>query len=192
MKEKFVQLQTPPETEINSLIANFQRGQNEMARDLALSITNKFPDHFLSWKILGAIYGQAGQMEKALIAYQNAVRIDPKDAEPHSNMGNVLNRLGRLKESEASYRQAIELKPDFTEAHYNLGYILNGLGRLEEAEASYRQAISIKKDFPEAIESLGMVLMKKGEHKEGLKYLRLVRSSIFFNIKNGFSVQREI
>lgn len=182
----------PPQTEIDSMLASYERDQYEMAGELALSITKKFPDHLLSWKILGALYGQAGQDEEALIAYQNAVRIDHKDAEPHSNMGIVLSKLGRFEEAEASYRHAIELNPDFSVAHYNLGHMLNGLGRIEEAIASYRQAISINKDFNKAIESLGMLLMKKGEHKEGLKNLRLARGSIFFNIKNGLSLQREI
>lgn len=182
----------PPQTEIDNMIVSYQRGQHEMARDLALAIIKKFPDHLLSWKILGAVFGQAGLMEEALIANQNAARIDPADAEPHNNVGNVLKNLGRVEEAEASYKQAIQLKPDYTEAHCNLANMLRDLGRLDEAEAGYRQAISLKKDFSNAIESLGMVLIKKGEHAEGLKNLRLACGSIVFNIKDGLSVQSEI
>ncbi|MDG2175669.1 MAG: tetratricopeptide repeat protein [Gammaproteobacteria bacterium] len=192
MKEKSVQLKALPQREINSMLVSFQKGQYEVARDIALSITKKFPEHLLSWKVLGAVFGLTGQMEEALSANQNAVRLDPKDAEPHNNLGNVLKGLGRLEEAEASYRQAIELKPDYTEAHYNLGKMLDNFNRLEEAEASYRQAIRINKDYHAAVVSLGNVLMKKGEHKEGLINFRIAEGSIFFNIKNGFSVKREI
>jgi tetratricopeptide (TPR) repeat protein len=192
IQEQASETLVPPQTEINSMLANFQRGQHEIARDLALSITKKFPDYPLSWKVLGAVCEQARQMEDALIANQIAVRLDPEDAESHSNLGNVHNRLDKFEEAEASYKQAIKLKPDYTEARYNLGTMLEGLGRLEEAEKCYRQAININKDFNEAIGRLGFVLMKNGKHKEGLKNLRLASGSIFFNVKTGLCVKREI
>jgi hypothetical protein len=34
--------------------------------------------------------------------------------------------------------------------------------------------------------------MKNGKHKEGLKNLRLASGSIFFNVKTGLCVKREI
>jgi tetratricopeptide (TPR) repeat protein len=184
--------QLPPQTVINSMVACYQNGQHEMARDIAQSIIKQFPDHCLSWKVLGAVFGQARQMEEALIANQNAVRLEPEDAELHNNLANVLINIGSIEEAEASYRKALELKPDYTEAHYNLGNMLQDLGRLDGAEASYRQAISINKDFSKARERVGNVLLKKGEHAEGLQFLRLACGSIFFNSKNGLSLRSEI
>ena len=57
-------------------------------------------------------------------ANQTAVKLAPKDAEAHSNLGNTLQQLGRLDEAEASYKQAIVLEPDYAEAHNNLGITL--------------------------------------------------------------------
>jgi tetratricopeptide (TPR) repeat protein len=165
-KGQLVPVQAPSQAEIDSLLASYQSGQHEIARDLGLSITQKFPNHQLSWKVLGGVFAQAGQMDDALIANQNAVRLDPKDAEAHSNLGATLKYLGRLEHAEASYRQAIALKPDFAAAHYNLGNSLKDLGRLEEAEASYRQAIALKPDYAAAHYNLGIALQELGRLEE--------------------------
>ena len=109
--------------------------------------------------------------------------------EAHYNLGNTLQELGRLDEAEASYNQAIALKPDYAEAHSNLGSTLKKLDRLDEAEASYTQAIILKNNFGKAQAGLGQVLMLKGQHKEGLRQIRLGNGSIVFDINNWAIIQ---
>ena len=89
-----------------------------------------------------------------------SVKLAPRDAEAHCNLGNTFKDLGRVDEAEASYTQAIELKPDFAEAHNNLGITLKDLGRFDEAETRYRQAIALK-----------LTLLKPAT-TSGLSYLR--------------------
>ena len=66
------------------------------------------------------------------------------------------------------------------------------LKQLDSALVSYDKAIILKKDFDKAIAGVGDVLMRKGQHNEGLKKLRLANGSILFSIKNGFSVKLEV
>jgi tetratricopeptide (TPR) repeat protein len=141
---------SPSDTEINILIHQYQAGQYGDAEKLALSITERFPEHEFGWKVLGAVLKQTGRVIDSLTAMQKSVKLAPQDAEAHSNLGNTLKELGRLDEALASYTQAIALKPDYAEAHYNLGITLQELGRLDEAEASYTQAIALKPDYAEA------------------------------------------
>ena len=133
---------------------------------------------------LGNTLKEQGRLEKALISYKKAIVLKPDYAEFHSNLGITLQELSRLDEAEASYKQAIRLKPDLAEAHYNLGNTLKELGRLDEAEASYTQAIKLKGFFEKAQVELGKVLMLKGQHKEGLKKIRLGNGAIIFDINN--------
>ena len=148
---------------INKMLACYQSGQYEMAKNLALSITKQFPNHNLTWKVLAAIYVQAGQMDEALMASQKVVRLDPKDAEAHSNMGFIFVKLNRFHDAEVCYKKAIELKADYTEAHINLGSTLDKLNRFEESESSYRKAIELKPDFAEAYYNLGITQKKLGK-----------------------------
>jgi Flp pilus assembly protein TadD len=162
LKELLKMQKSPPRKDLDTLIASYQNGQHDIARNLALAITQKFPEHSLSWKVLGAIFGQAGNMDDSLLAIQKAVEIDPKDANSYSNLSVTLRILGRFLEAEESCRQAIILKPDFAEAHSNLGVILSFLGNLEQAEVSCRQAIILKPSFAEGHENLANTLNALG------------------------------
>jgi len=142
-----VDILSPSQQQLNSLLEYYQNGRFSDAEKLATSISQDFPQHQFAWKMLGAIFGQTGRMIAAVDANQTAVALCPQDAEAHSNLGITLKELGRLDEAEASYTQAIGLKPDFAEAYSNLGNILRELGRLDEAEASFVQAIALKPDY---------------------------------------------
>ena len=157
---------SPSDTEINILIHQYQAGQYGEAEKLAISITQEFPKHQFSWKVLGAVLKETGRVSESLVASQKSVQLAPQDAEAHSNLGTTLQEVGRLDEAESSLMQAIALKPDFAEAHYNLGITLKELGRLNEAEVSYTQAIALKPDYVEAHGNLGITLQELGRLDE--------------------------
>ena len=177
----------PDQTEINSMLASFQNGQYEKAREFALAFTARYPGHILGWKVLSAAAGLKGNLQEALRANEQAVKLDPADAESRNNLANVLRGLDRFDEAEASYRHATEIKPGYAEAHCNLGNLLHDQDRLDEAETSYRQAIRANGNYHNAIEGLGIVLQKAGRHRESLQNLRLVRGAIFFDMRKGLS-----
>ena len=157
---------SPSEAEVNNLLQHYQTGRYGDAELLALSITERFPEHQFGWKVLGAVLKQTGRVSESLVASQKSVQLAPQDAEAHNNLGITLKELVRLEEAEASYSQAIALKPNFTEAHYNLGVTLQKLDRLEEAEVSYSQAIALKPNFAEAHSNLGNTLKELGRLSE--------------------------
>ena len=151
-------IQAPSQAEMQKLINHYQNGQYGDAETLAISITEQFPGHQFAWKVLGAVFGQTGQVNDALNANQKAVQLEPQDADAHNNLGATLQELGRFDGAEASYRQLIALKSDDATAHYNLGITLKAVGRLEEAIASLNKAIELKPDFVEAHHNLGVTL----------------------------------
>ena len=157
---------SPSEALLNSLLEHYQNRRFNDAEKLALKITQDFPKHQFSWKVLGILLEARGRKTEAVEANKTAVELSPQDAEAHNNLGNTLKELGRLEEAETSYRQAITLKPDYAEAHNKLGVILQQLDRLSEAEASFRQAIKLKPDLAVAHYNLGNSLKEQGKLKE--------------------------
>ena len=141
------QVINPFQMELKVLIEHYKKKQYGQAENAAKKLTQQYPNHQLSWKVLGAIFKQTGRLQESLIVNQKAVELVQNDAEAHYNLGITLKDLGRLEEAEASYKNAIAVKPDYVEAHGNLGNTLQELGRLVEAEASYAQAIRLKPDF---------------------------------------------
>ena len=154
----------PSDAEINALLQHYQNGQYSDAEQLAVSLSERFPTHPFSWKVLGVVLKQTGRPSEALSAMEQSVKLAPGDAEAHCNLGNTFKDLGRIGEAEASYTQATELQPSLAEAHSNLGITLKDLGRFDEAEARYRQAIVLKPDFAEARYNLGALLFKRRKY----------------------------
>ena len=160
------QVGKPSQVELNTLLEHYQKGQYNLAENLAKEITEKYPDHQFSWKVLGLLFTQTGRLQDSLIANQRAVEISPDDAEAHNNFGITLKELGILEEAEASYKKAIAIKPDYAEAHNNLGNTLKELGKLVEAVTSYKKAISIKPKYAEAHFNLGSTLQELSRLEE--------------------------
>jgi len=137
-KSKIFDATSPSQAELNSLLEHYQNGRYDDAEKLAISITEQFPEHQLSWKVLGAVLNQTGRVYEALIVSQKAVELDAQDSGAHYNLGITLQGLGRLEESEASYRQAIALDPSFAEAHYSLGLLLFQAKQYEKAAEQFK------------------------------------------------------
>ena len=67
---------------------------------------------------------EKGQLDEAIAALREALRIKPDIAEAHNNLGNILRDRGLLDDAVAALRQSIRLTPDFAQAHYHLGVAL--------------------------------------------------------------------
>ena len=156
----------PPQQQLKVLLDHFQAGRYTESENLAKSLTENFPRHPFSWKVLGAVLGQTGRSTDSLVIFQKTVKLFPEDAEAHSNLGNTLKLLGRLEEAENSYNKAIKLNYEYTPAHYNLGVTLSQLGRSSEAAESYKKAIKLKNDFIEAHYNLGITFKSLGRLKD--------------------------
>ena len=168
--------QAPSQQEINELLAAYNAGNLAVAEILASDLVQRLPDHPFGWKILGVIFGQSGNPEKALGPMKQTVRLSPHDAEAHSNLGNALFELSRFSEAEVSCREAIRLDANNAQAYCNLGNVLKGLRRFSEAEASYRAAIRLNPDYFKAYFNLGNLLFELGNPSEAeLSYREATR-----------------
>ncbi len=157
-----------PLDEMNEMIALFNKGRYAETRTLAESITARYPQQGIGWKVLGAVFKQMGQKEAALKASQKAAELMPDDANAYSNLGAVLQDCGRPEEAVTCCRRALEINPDYFEAHYNLGNAMQNIGRIDEAVACYRRAIEIKPDYTEAHYNLGNVMRDRGQLDEAV------------------------
>jgi tetratricopeptide (TPR) repeat protein len=156
----------PSPAELGDLLRHCQNGRYGDAEKLARSITQRFPRHQLSWKLLGASLNQAQKLRESLTPNKRAVELDPKDVEAHIILGSTLQQLGKLEQAEASYKKAIALRPDIAATHYYLGATLHDLGRLGDAEASYRNSIALNPNVPGVYVSLGILLRHTGRSED--------------------------
>lgn len=184
--QKAVQL-APQDSTVHSNLGNALRElgrleEAEVSYRHAIKLQSDFAEAHYH---LGTLLQELGRLDEAKVIFRQAILLKPDFPAAHNSLGITLKELGRPVDAEASYRKAIAIKADFAEAHNNLGNILKELHRLPEAEKYFREAIHLRKNYKPALAGLGALLMRKGNHKEGLKNLRLGNGAIYFNSKKG-------
>lgn len=113
------------------------------------------------------------QDEKAVEAFQGAIRLDPELAEAHFRLGLAYDAVGKDQEAEDAYKKSIEKYKKYleengkdAEGHYNQGQAYAGLHLYSEAVREYRQATRLKDDDADMYYDLGTALTKLAQYDE--------------------------
>ena len=108
---------------------------------------------------------------EAVLAFLEAVRLDPDLAEAHFRLALGYESLGKREEAEAEYKKAVEAYKKYfqendedTEAHYALGQTYANLGQYSEAIREYRAATKLKEDDPDIYYDLGVAHTKLAQY----------------------------
>jgi predicted O-linked N-acetylglucosamine transferase (SPINDLY family) len=158
----------PSARAIDDLIALYDAGRYPEVEAAARTMTESWPHHAFSWKILGTALAAQQRLSEALPVIRKSAALSPADPAAFNNLGFVQQALSQVSEAESSFRRALDLNPEFAEAHCNLGNALRELGRANEALASYQRAIAIKPDLAMAHSNLGAVLWDLDRFDEAL------------------------
>jgi tetratricopeptide (TPR) repeat protein len=110
-------------------------------------------------------------------AYERAVRVDPRFAEAHANLGAVLARLGRYDAAVASYERALTLAPDLQAARINLGLAHFRAGEIARAVEVLKGALARDPASLQARSLLGLALVEAGKYDEAVPHLEAVSSA---------------
>jgi tetratricopeptide (TPR) repeat protein len=125
---------------------------------------------------LGFVLERQGLSEEATEAYREAVRLDPKSATAHYNLGSSLARAGRFAEAERHLRSALKISPN-TQTYTGLGIVLWQQGRADEAIASLQAAIEADPTNAAARQKLAEILANPGRTDESRRENGAAKSS---------------
>ena len=114
--------------ELQAALALHQRGQLAEAQLIYEKILRKQSNHFDALHLLGVIFWQTRQLERAVELIDKAIKISPNNAAFYSNRGLALQDLKQFDAAIASYDKAIQLKPDLADAYWNNSLALLRLG----------------------------------------------------------------
>ena len=123
------------------------------------------------------VWRDTAVIERAWVATEKALRLDPELAEAHFARGALLSGLsGRLAPEPAvgEYRRALELNPNLAQAHHGLGTIYLHLGLLDKAVDEFRSTLAIDPGNYGATRRIGLALVYQGRYEDGLRLIRQV------------------
>jgi tetratricopeptide (TPR) repeat protein len=115
---------------------------------------------------------QSGNNRAAAQAYQQAVTLDPGNAQWRYNYALALSNLGNRAGQERELEKAVELDPNLAKAHDDLGLCYLADGKLSLAERQFNAAFKIKPQFAEAQNNLGVLYARLGKNDKAVTLFR--------------------
>lgn len=112
--------------------------------------------------------------EKAPDAYKQAIRLDPKNADAHVNLGRLYQLNGDLKHAKRHYELALTARPGHQLALYNLGTVFDELDESVKAADFYQRAPGI----PDAHYNLARIRELQGDEVSALRHMRQYRDLV--------------
>ena len=134
----------------------------------------KNPGSWIAHDNLGASLLAAGQLDKAMDHFRQAIEINPDSIVAHNDFGAALQRSGRLDEAEVEVRKALDLSPNLVAPHINLVEILRKRGQLNEAVEEYKSILQLVPASVPCRIGLADTLCQLGRSGEAIPYYREV------------------
>ena len=89
----------------------------------------------------GQVLLDTERLQEAVACFQEAITVDPNNAEAHLKKGIALERMNRLEPALAAYEEALRLNPKRTVANVYKARVLAALHRYDEAISVYDSAL---------------------------------------------------
>ena len=172
---------------------NHQKGNLKLAKSLYEKILKVDKNNSESIFLLGCLFLQKREFEKAIELLNRSIKIQPKNPNTYQNLGYAYVELGNFKKSIDLFNKAIEINPNHADAHFNLGNAYKQLRDFENAKSYYEKAIKIQPNNPSAYNNLGNVYKKIGLFSEAINsyekaiHLKPNHARAYHNLGNTFS-----
>jgi tetratricopeptide (TPR) repeat protein len=111
----------------------------------------------------GNAYCGKRDTEKAMRDYNDAIKLDPKNAGAFVDRGLLLSGQGKHAEARSDFDEALRLNPKQWEAYYDRGADFRDERKLEEAIADFTKAIELNSKFAGSYVNRAELYFVKGE-----------------------------
>lgn len=108
------------------------------------------------WLSLASAYVNQSQYQKAIPAYEAALRLSPNYGVAWNNLGTAYQRVGAYRKAILAYEVVTRLDPQSASAWFNLGTALQHEKLHQQAIYAYREAGTLASDRPAIWYNLGI------------------------------------
>jgi len=149
----------------------FQAGHYDDAAHLFGAYTERKPDNPWGFYMLGLASWKSGNLAQADVAFDEALKLDPKHQKSLLNSARVLIELGRNEEALQRVNASLALDSTSNEAWRMLGRTQTELGKTDEAIDAFRRAIALDDHDVWAMNNLALIYIRQGCPNEALPAL---------------------
>ncbi|MFN9171376.1 MAG: tetratricopeptide repeat protein, partial [Dolichospermum sp.] len=120
----------------------------------------------------GVVRNELGDKPGAIDDYNQAIKINPNDADAYYNRGNARKELGDKPGAIDDFNLAIKINPNCAEAYTNRGVVRNQLGDKQGAIDDFNQAIKFNPNLAQAYGNRAYVYYQLGDKQKAREDLQ--------------------
>jgi lipoprotein NlpI len=122
---------------------------------------------FLAWRQGNGFY-KRDAYDRALVAYSEAIRNSPENAQYYDSRGNVYYDMEESDRAIADYGEAIRFNQGYSSAFDSRGNAYHQKGDDDHALPDYDEAIRLNPEFALAFNNRGALYIDRGEHARAI------------------------
>jgi tetratricopeptide (TPR) repeat protein len=121
---------------------------NQLEQATKMSPTSKE-----AWINYGNSLMDTQRYSEAIVAYEKALALDPKNVGVRVDLGTCYRGVGKFDKAVEEYRTALKIDPNFPNGHRNLAVVLaSDLHQPKEAVKEFQKYLEIMPNAPDANE----------------------------------------
>jgi Tfp pilus assembly protein PilF/SAM-dependent methyltransferase len=155
-------------------IEHFNAGRTEEAERLCRDVLMFNRDHFDAMHMLGMIATRYNNPVGAAEIFARALAINPRSADCHFNLGQVLRAEGRNREAFDHFTEATALRPNHASAQLAVADLLLQRNEPDAARSRYEQVLTADPQHAEARHALANLLRQQGRLDEAAEQFRQI------------------
>jgi len=116
----------------------------------------------------GNTWSEKGEFDRAIEAFDEAIRLDPQDPWAYSFRGIAWGQKGEYDRAIDDFNEAIRLDPNYASAYNNRGIAWGQKGEYDRAIDDFSQAIRLDPQEPSAYYDRAVAWKHKGNHDRAI------------------------
>jgi tetratricopeptide (TPR) repeat protein len=145
------------------------KGDSQNALKEQLKAVEANPNDDDSLMLLGGIYIELKQYDKAVEVLQKSTAINSKNGSAYYLLAWALEELNKNKEALEAIKKAVEIRPNEVSYIVSLGANYEEVGDRKAAKESFEKALKLNPDYIPAIYWLGTLEAEEGNIKKALE-----------------------
>jgi len=170
--EKSINLKDDPYSRYLKAKALYSLGRFEEAETILKEIKPLLEGSINVSADLADLYFDAGDFEKAIEEYKNAISKDPFDTSLYNNLALSYYQLENYDSAIETLRTALELEPENPELHDNMALILYEKGNVSESIKELQKAIELDPSFAQAHVDLSLIYYDSELYEEAVDEIK--------------------
>jgi len=148
---------------------NYESAEVEIGKALTV-----WPDMNVAIRMLGSLYTQRGEFDKAIILLEKSLTKEPFSAETLSNLAINYMQKGMMGKAEELLVTSLQVRPDYGVAYVNLAYVHLRLNRFDLAAENFEQGLRFMPGSVGILNNLAVCMIRLGDYPKAREYLQTI------------------